>query len=113
MRLHRPAEYTLLVVEEADEEQRLLADTLAREGYDVRHARSALMAMDLVGENTPSLCLIDATLPDASGLELCRRLRADRRLWRMPILILSSRGAETDRVAGFESGADDFVVKPF
>lgn len=112
MRLHRPAEYTLLVVGDADDDSRLLADRLAREGYEVRRARSALMAMDRV-EAAPSLCLIDATLPDASGLELCRRLRADRRLWRMPIVILSSRGAETDRVAGFESGADDVVVKPF
>jgi two-component system phosphate regulon response regulator PhoB len=113
MKLHRPAEFTLLVVGEADDDSRLLGDTLAREGYEVQRARSALMAMDLVAETQPSLCLIDAALPDASGLELCRRLRGDRHLWRMPIVILSSRGAETDRVAGFESGADDYVVKPF
>jgi two-component system, OmpR family, phosphate regulon response regulator PhoB len=113
MRLHRPAEYTLLVVEDADDDARLLADALEREGYVLRRARSALAAMDLVAETPPSLCLIDTALPDASGLELCRRLRADRQLWRMPIVILSSRGEETDRVAGFESGADDFVVKPF
>jgi two-component system phosphate regulon response regulator PhoB len=113
MRLHRPAEYTLLVVEEADDDAHALSDALGREGYEVRRARSALAAMDLVTESAPSLALVDAALPDASGLELCRRLRADRRLWRMPIVILSSRGEETDRVAGFESGADDFVVKPF
>ncbi|HJZ86349.1 MAG TPA: response regulator transcription factor [Polyangia bacterium] len=113
MRLFRPADYTLLVVADDDDDARLLARVLDQERYPVVRARAALAALETIRASQPALCLIDVALPDASGLELCRRLRADRRLWRMPIVLLSARGAETDRVAGFESGADDYVVKPF
>jgi two-component system phosphate regulon response regulator PhoB len=105
---------TILIVEdEAD-----LADTVAynleREGFATRVALNGKEALEKARmEPAPDLVLLDLMLPDLSGTEICRQLRADKRTQHTPIIMVTARGEEIDRVVGFEVGADDYVVKPF
>ena len=87
-----------------------LAEALEREGFSARVARTVAEAVELGGRLRPDLVLLDLMLPDGSGLDVCRQLRATSSV---PIIILSARGEEADRVVGLELGADDYVVKPF
>ncbi len=82
---------------------------LAREGFDVVGARSVAEARARFAQRTPDLVLLDLTLPDGDGRDLCRELRGSA----VPIIMLTARGTELDRVTGLELGADDYVVKPF
>ncbi len=82
---------------------------LAREGFDVIGARSVAEARQRFSRRAPDLVLLDLTLPDGDGRDLCRELRASG----VPIIMLTARGTELDRVTGLELGADDYVVKPF
>ncbi len=82
---------------------------LAREGFEVVGARSVTEARERFSRRTPDLVLLDLTLPDGDGRDLCRELRASD----VPIIMLTARGTELDRVIGLELGADDYVVKPF
>jgi two-component system response regulator RegX3 len=82
---------------------------LAREGFDVVGARSVAEARRRFSRRVPDLVLLDLTLPDGDGRDLCRELRASG----VPIIMLTARGTELDRVTGLELGADDYVVKPF
>ena len=82
---------------------------LARAGFDVVGARSVSEARERCSLRTPDLVLLDLTLPDGDGRDLCRELRASD----VPIIMLTARGTELDRVVGLELGADDYVVKPF
>jgi DNA-binding response OmpR family regulator len=83
---------------------------LAREGYETTIAGTAREALDLARTLRPHLVLLDLTLPDGDGRDVCRELR---RISDVPIVMLTARGTETDRVVGLELGADDYVVKPF
>ena len=103
----------LLVVEDEQALAELLIYNLEAEGYQVRGAQSAEDAELLLAEETPDLVILDWMLPQASGIELCRRLRNRAATRTMPILMLTARGEESDRVRGLSTGADDFVVKPF
>ncbi len=87
---------------------------LRRAGFDTCFATSGADALTMLeGGVAPDVVLLDVMLPDLSGIEVCRRLRADS-AWRdVPIVMLTARTEENDRVAGFEAGADDYVVKPF
>ncbi|GAA5183612.1 two-component system response regulator CreB [Niveibacterium umoris] len=91
-----------------------IADTLAyvlrSEGHLVRHVKDAAGALNVLQEDPPDLALVDVGLPDLSGFELVRRIRAFSML---PVIFLTARSDEIDRVTGFELGADDYVVKPF
>ncbi len=102
----------LIVEDEAD-----LASTVKfafeREGFSVRVATDGLSALRAAAEAVPDLVVLDLMLPDISGLEVCRRLRADLQTARVPVLMLTARTDEIDRVVGFEVGADDYVGKPF
>ena len=101
---------TILVVEDEDSIALPLATALEREGYATRVTGSAPEAIALAAELQPDLMLLDVMLSDGSGLDVCREVR---RHSSMPIIMLTARGDETDRVVGLELGADDYVVKPF
>ena len=101
----------VLVVEDDAAILRGLADNLAGEGYDVRTARSGEEGLRIIRDAHPDLVVLDVMLPGLSGLEVCRRVR--REGIRTPILVLTARGEEVDRVTGLDLGADDYVTKPF
>ena len=98
----------ILVVEDEDAIADPLVDGLRREGYDV--ARAATGADALADSHHPDLVLLDLRLPDIDGLDVCRALRERSPV---PIIVVTARGEESDRVVGLELGADDYVVKPF
>lgn len=103
----------ILVVEDEEAIQVLLSYNLNAEGFAVRQAASAEDALMLVAEETPNLIVLDWMLPGISGVELCRMLRTKPETRSVPIIMLTARGEEFDRVRGLASGADDYVVKPF
>ena len=109
---------TILVVEDDAPTRTFLADNLTADGYELLVAESARDALRLLETRFPDLALVDVGLPDASGLDLLRRVReADGVASRIdpatPVLLLTGRDGELDRVRGFERGADDYVGKPF
>ncbi|MDF2749195.1 MAG: response regulator transcription factor [Gaiellaceae bacterium] len=104
------AQRTILLVEDEESITTPLTEALEREGFATRVARTAAEATALGRSVRPDLVLLDLMLPDGSGFDVCRELRAHSSV---PIIILSARGEEADRVIGLELGADDYVVKPF
>ena len=104
---------TVLVVEDEDALATLLQYNLEKEGYRVVHAADGEEALILVQEELPDLVVLDWMLPKVSGIEVCRRLRQRPESRNLPILMLTARGEESDRVRGLDTGADDYVVKPF
>ncbi len=103
----------ILVVEDEPAIQTLIAVNLRRAGHEVVTALDAESAQRQIREALPDLILLDWMLPGISGLELARRLRADARTRQVPIIMLTARGEERDKVQGLETGADDYVTKPF
>jgi len=104
---------TILVVEDEADIRELLAYNLKAEGYEVVEAGRGEEALTLLKGGQPDLILLDLMLPDLSGLEICRRVRRDPDLGRVPVIMVTAKGAEVDRVVGLELGADDYIVKPF
>jgi two-component system phosphate regulon response regulator PhoB len=104
---------TVLVVEDEDALATLLQYNLEKEGYRVIQAGDGEEALILVQEELPDLVVLDWMLPKVSGIEVCRRLRQRPESRNLPILMLTARGEESDRVRGLDTGADDYVVKPF
>jgi two-component system phosphate regulon response regulator PhoB len=103
----------ILVVEDEDSLATLLQYNLEKEGYDVAVASDGEEALLLVDERLPDLIVLDWMLPKISGIEVCRRLRQRPETRNAPIIMLTARGEETDRIRGLDTGADDYVVKPF
>jgi two-component system phosphate regulon response regulator PhoB len=103
----------ILIVEDEPITQRMIAANLERTGYRVRCAGSIAEAEAAIGASLPDLVLLDWVLPDATGVGLVRRLRADLRTREIPIIMLTSRARESDLLAGIEVGADDYMRKPF
>jgi len=103
----------VLVVEDEDALSTLLQYNLEKEGYDVTVAADGEEALIQVDERLPDLVVLDWMLPKVSGIEVCRRLRSRSETRNVPIIILTARGEETDRIRGLDTGADDYVVKPF
>lgn len=103
----------ILVVDDEEDIRNLLVHQLKKEGLTVRAVANGTEAVEAARRQTPSLVILDLMLPGISGTEVCRRLRADPATAEVPILMLSARGEEIDRVVGFEVGADDYVTKPF
>src|SRR5436305_2795623 len=99
----------VLVVEDDTNVAEVLTRYLRREGYEVTCLDDGLAALELALAEPPDLAVLDIMLPGMSGLELCRRLRAEMDV---PIIILTALGEEADRVVGLELGADDYVTKP-
>jgi two-component system, OmpR family, response regulator RegX3 len=106
----RPGRRKILLVEDEESITTPLVEALAREGFDAEVARTAAESLELAAEIDPDLVLLDLMLPDGSGLDVCRQLRASSRV---PIIMVTARGEEADRIVGLELGADDYVVKPF
>lgn len=103
----------ILIVEDEEPLALLLRYNLEAEGYQVTHAPRGDDAELILQENTPDLVLLDWMLPGVSGIELCRRLRMRPDTQALPIIMLTARGEEAERVRGLATGADDYVVKPF
>jgi len=103
----------VLVVEDDIAIAELLRYNLEAADFEVTLAEDGDEALTAVAERTPDLLLLDWMLPGTSGLEVCRQLRRKRETRMVPIILLTARGEEADRVRGLESGADDYVVKPF
>ena len=104
---------SILVVEDEPAIQELIAVNLARNGHEVRRAANAEEAYRAVAETLPDVILLDWMLPDTSGPLVTRRLRAEARTREVPIIMLTARAGDDDKVAGLESGADDYITKPF
>ena len=104
---------TVLVVEDEPSIQELIAASLQRAGHVVLRADSAEDAGRLVGETLPDVVLLDWMLPGMSGIQYARRLRSEERTQDLPIIMLTARSEEHDKVAGLEAGADDYLTKPF
>lgn len=100
----------ILLIEDDVEIRRLAADALARQGHDVESADRALEGLELAVKGSPDLVLLDLGLPDVDGGELLRMIRA---VSRVPVIVITARGADQTVVATLDSGADDYLVKPF
>ena len=103
----------LLAVEDERDILDLLLMTFVGEGFEAHGAEDGLSGLEMCLSLRPDILILDLMLPRLDGLELCRRLRADGRFRGLPIIMLTARAEEADRLKGFESGADDYVVKPF
>ena len=101
---------TILLVEDEPAITEPLAESLEREGFDLRIAGTVAEALDAAARVEPDLILLDLMLPDGSGFDVCRQVRGTSQV---PIIMLTARGDEADRIVGLELGADDYVVKPF
>ena len=103
----------VLVVEDEPAQREVLIYNLEAEGYAVARAEDGDEALVLVEETQPDVIILDWMLPGVSGIEVCRRLKANPGTRSIPIIMLTARGEEADRVRGLETGADDYVVKPY
>ena len=103
----------VLIVEDEPAQQAVLSYNLKAEGFDVLEADNGDDALILVYENMPDAIVLDWMLPRTSGIEVCRRLKQKPETRAIPIIMLSARAEEVDRVRGLETGADDYVVKPY
>ena len=103
----------ILIIEDEPDIRKNLEYNLSREGYSVLTAASIGEAEQLIYSNNLSLVLLDLMLPDGSGLELCKKMKSDPDVQNLPIIILTAKDDEVDKVVGFELGADDYVTKPF
>ena len=103
----------ILIVEDEAALSTLLTYNLEKEGFSVRVAGDGEQAIDALAEEQPDLVLLDWMLPHLSGIEICRRIRRDPATSGLPVIMLTARGEETDRVRGLDTGADDYVTKPF
>jgi len=101
---------TVLIVEDESSITEPLAESLGRDGFETKVAATAAEALELASRIQPDLVLLDVMLPDGSGFDVCRELRQRSQV---PIIMLTARGEEADRVVGLELGADDYIVKPF
>jgi len=104
---------TVLLVEDEPAQREMLAYNLEAEGFDVITADNGEDGLILVDENDPDLIVLDWMMPQLSGIEVCRRLKSNSKTRQIPVLMLSARAEEVDRVRGLETGADDYVVKPY
>ncbi|MGH9717088.1 MAG: response regulator [Candidatus Acidiferrales bacterium] len=103
----------LLVIEDDKDIVELLRYNLEKEGFQVAACADGAAGLAQVRKSPPDLLILDLMLPKLAGLEICKEIRKDVSLNRLPVLILTAKGGETDRVVGLELGADDYVTKPF
>ncbi len=104
---------TILVVDDEEEAVELVAFNLKQAGFKVITAADGAEAMDKVHKHQPDLVVLDVMMPELDGLEVCKLLRRDPATARIPIIMLTAKAGEVDRVLGLELGADDYVTKPF
>jgi two-component system alkaline phosphatase synthesis response regulator PhoP len=104
---------TILVVEDEKDIRDLVRFHLEQEGFSVREADSGEAALQQIASERPAMVVLDLMLPGTDGLEVCRRLRQSEGTHALPVIMLTARAAEVDRVLGLELGADDYLTKPF
>ncbi|WP_438981757.1 phosphate regulon transcriptional regulator PhoB [Lentibacter sp.] len=104
---------TILLVEDEPAQRAVLAYNLKSEGFDVIEAEDGEEALVMAQDSLPDLVLLDWMLPHVSGLEVCRRLKSGKATRALPVIMLSARSEELDKVRGLETGADDYMVKPY
>ena len=109
----RGVRYRVLIVEDDADIRELIRYNLAQEGFLVEEAVDGAQALERVRRRVPDLMVLDLMLPGMPGLQVCRQMRAERETAHLPILIVTAKGTEVDKVLGLEMGADDYVVKPF
>ncbi len=103
----------LLIIEDEPDLRELLSFTLSREGYDVMEAETAETALQMLDSTLPDLAIVDWMLPGMDGIELVKRLRRDDVTEDLPIIMLTARGEEPDKLKSFDVGIDDYITKPF
>ncbi len=103
----------VLVVEDEPAQREVLSYNLAAEGFRVCQAENGEDALMLIEEDTPDVIVLDWMMPNLSGIEVCRRLKTRPATRSIPIIMLSARSEEVDKVRGLETGADDYVIKPY
>jgi two-component system phosphate regulon response regulator PhoB len=103
----------IVIIEDEKDILELVGYSFRKDGFEVAGFTHGRPGLEHLRRDPPDLLLLDIMLPDGNGVEICRRLRADERLKNLPIIFLTARGEEVDRVLGLEMGADDYVVKPF
>jgi two-component system phosphate regulon response regulator PhoB len=104
---------TILIVEDERPIREMIAFGLKRAGFTILEAEDSRSARGLIADHRPDLALVDWMLPDVSGLELTRLLKKDKNTAEIPIILLTARAEEQDKVSGLEGGADDYITKPF
>ncbi|HEX9603265.1 MAG TPA: response regulator transcription factor [Myxococcales bacterium] len=108
-----PSSPQVLIVDDERDLVRLLEFNLQQAGFETAAAYTGVEALEKVRQRVPDLLVLDLMLPDIPGTEVCRQIKASQRTRHVPVLMLTARTDEVDRVVGFEVGADDFVTKPF
>ena len=103
----------LLIIEDEPDLRELLSFTLSREGYDIMEAETAETALQMLDSKLPDLAIVDWMLPGMDGIELVKRLRRDDVTEDLPIIMLTARGEEPDKLKSFDVGIDDYITKPF
>jgi len=104
---------TILIVEDEKDIIKMLEYNLGKEGFKILSARDGETALELVGKEHPDLILLDLMLPGIDGLEVCKALKEEKRTALIPIIMLTAKSQESDKVIGLELGADDYMTKPF
>lgn len=105
--------HTILVIEDEKDLAELIAFNLEKEGHRPLIALDGLVGLEAARKNPPDLILLDLMLPGMPGTEICRILKGNEKTASIPIIMLTAKGEEIDRVVGFEVGADDYMIKPF
>ncbi|HWE94952.1 MAG TPA: response regulator transcription factor [Tepidisphaeraceae bacterium] len=104
---------TILVIDDEKDLIDLVRYNLEKEGYDVIAASDGQAGLDVATRHRPDLVVLDLMMPGIDGLQICQRLRADQKVGRIPVIMLTAKATEADRIVGLELGADDYITKPF
>jgi len=104
---------TILVIDDEKDLLELVRYNLEKDQFDVITVSDGESGLDIASRHRPDLIVLDLMMPETDGLEVCRRLRSDERTARIPLIMLTARATEADRVVGLEMGADDYITKPF
>lgn len=104
---------TVLVTEDDSDILELITYSLESEGFRVHSAKNGMDALSILSDESVDLAILDVMLPDMSGIELCRKIKREERLENIPVLFVTAKDEETDKLIGFKVGADDYLTKPF
>jgi len=104
---------TILVIDDEKDLIELVRYNLEKDGFDVIAATDGQSGLDVVKKHRPDLVVLDLMMPGVDGLQICKQLRADPRTGRIPVIMLTAKATEADRIVGLELGADDYITKPF
>jgi len=110
---YTPSKYRLALVEDEPDIAGLVASSLRKQGYKVDHFAAGGRFFDALRKHVPDLVLLDLMLPDMDGLEICKTLRRNDAWSRIPVIIMTAKSEESDKILGLELGADDYITKPF